>query len=151
MENIITIMFHLINHLLIIPLQILVASSGEFTNQSCSHAWTLTSTCSNPLSISFSYYGPYSGTYYTYYNGIYVLAQNTSVGFNVNGEYNWLCSDGNTNTSIPPVAAWLYSSNQYYNPDSFAYVQGISNLPFNFTQYIIDRNAVYNIYSNEAL
>jgi hypothetical protein len=62
-----------------------------------------------------------------------------------------LCSDGNTNTSIPPVAAWLYSSNQYYNPNSFAYAQGISNLPFNFTQYNIDRNAVYNIYPNEGL
>jgi hypothetical protein len=135
------------------PLQVLVASSGEFTTQSCSHAWTISSanSNSNPLSIKFSYYGPYSGTYYTYYNGIYVLAQNTSVGFNVNGGYNWLCSDGNTNTSIPPVAAWLYSSNQYYNPNSFEYVQGISNLPFNFTQYNIDRNDVYNIYSTEGL
>ena len=135
------------------PLQVLVASSGELTTQSCSHALTISgaNSNSNPLSIQFSYYGPYSGTYYTYYNGIYVLAQNTSVGFNVNGGYNWLCSDGVTGTTTPSVAAWLYSSNQYYNLNSLQYVQGISNLPFNFTQYNIDRNTVYNIYPNEGL
>jgi len=135
------------------PLQVLVASSGEFTTQSCSHAWTISgaNSNSNPLSIQFSYYGPYSGTYYTYYNGIYILAQNTSIGFNVGGGYNYLCSDGATGTTTPSVAAWLYSSNQYYNQNLLQYVQGISNLPFNFTQYNVDRNTVYNIYPNEGL
>jgi hypothetical protein len=133
------------------PLQVLVANSGEFTTQSCSHAWTITSVSSNPMSIYFSYYGPYSGSYYTYYNGIYVLAQNTSVGFNVSSGYNILCSDGVTRNNIPSVVAWLYSSNQYYNPSFFQYVQGISNLPFNFTQYGISRNIVYNIYPNKGL
>ncbi|PVU71583.1 hypothetical protein DDW05_00570 [Candidatus Nanobsidianus stetteri] len=135
------------------PLQVLVAIPGEFTTQSCSHAITITNinSSSNPLSIYFSYYGPYSGTYYTYYNGIYVLAQNTSVGFNVSGGYDKLCSDGATWTASATAAAWLYSSNQYYNPSSFQYVQGMSNLPFNFTQYNIDRNDVYNVYPNEGI
>jgi len=129
----------------------LVANPGGFTTQSCSHAWTITSVSSNPMSIHFSYYGPYSGSYYTYYNGIYVLAQNTSVGFNVSSGYNILCSDSVTIDNIPSVVAWLYSSNQYYNSSSFQYLQGISNLPFNFTQYGISRSTVYNIYPNKGL
>jgi len=133
------------------PLQVLEANSGEFITQSCFHAWTITSVSSNPMSIYFSYYGPYSGTYYTYYNGIYVLAQNTSVGFNVSSGYNLLCSDGVAVDNIPSVVAWLYSSNQYYNPSSFQYLQGISNLPFNFTQYGISRSTVYNIYPDRGL
>ena len=133
------------------PLQVLAASPGEFTTQSCSHAITITNTNSNPLSIYFSYYGPYSGTYYTYYNGIYVLAQNTSVGFNVSDGYNKLSSDGATWSAVATVAAWLYSSNQYYDTNSFQYVQGISNFLFNFTQYGISRNTVYNIYPDEGL
>ncbi|MFZ8856187.1 MAG: hypothetical protein ACO2OX_03285, partial [Candidatus Nanopusillus sp.] len=88
----------------------MVANPGGFTTQSCSHAWTITSVSSNPMSIHFSYYGPYSGSYYTYYNGIYVLAQNTSVGFNVSSGYNLLCSDGVAVDNIPSVVAWLYSS-----------------------------------------
>ncbi|BFI73439.1 hypothetical protein YN1_4260 [Nanoarchaeota archaeon] len=134
------------------PLQVLTISAGTFTNQSCSHAETDTSasTTSNPLSINIGYYGPNSGTYYTYYNGIYVLAQNTTLGFSVSSGYNWLCSDGATSSTYPEVAVWLYSTNQNYNTNSEIYTEGLSNIYINFTQYDVDRNIIYNQYPNEG-
>ena len=134
------------------PLQVLTASSGTFTNQQCSHGGTDTSasTTSNPLSLNINYYGLNSGTYYTYYNGIYVLAQNTTLGFNVSGGYNVLCSDGATGSGYPAITIWLYGTNQYYNLNSEQYMEGISNLGINFTSYSVDRQMIYNVYPDEG-
>jgi hypothetical protein len=131
------------------PLQVLSASNGGFTTTSCSHAGSDTSTNSNPLNISINYYGPNQGTNYTYNGSMYILAQNTTLAFNVNGGYNVLCSDGVTNSGTPAVAVWLYSTD-HFNLNSLNYIIGLSNLGINFTNYNVDRKIIYIAYPKEG-
>ncbi|BBL45270.1 hypothetical protein MJ1_0095 [Nanobdella aerobiophila] len=134
------------------PLQVLGASAGTFTSVSCTHAVADVSanSSSNPLQIYFNYNGPNTGNYYTYDNGVYILAQNTSLGFNVNGGYNGLCSDGVTNSGTPSIAFWLYSTDQYFDPNSSVYILGTSNAGITFSNYFVDRSTIYNIHPNEG-